>query len=248
MPDVVEFLGDLGLIQYREAFLENAVDYDLLPELSDADLRELGVRALGHRRRILTAAARIGAAVTEETEGAGRAQKRQLTLMFADLADSTQLSNTLELEAYREVMRAYQDAATQTIEAYGGYVAKYLGDGVLAYFGYPQSHENDAERAIRAGRSLVERVSDIDTEYSGPRLKVRIGIETGPVVVGDIIGEAAAQEHAVVGETPNLASRLQSLAEPDTVVVGPVARRLAGSAATFHVTGAKVRAGEGWVR
>ena len=190
VPDVALFLDELGLSQYRQAFLENAVDYELLPELSDADLRELGVEALGHRRRILTAAARIAGDIAENAEVASRAQRRQLTLMFADLADSTRLSSTIDLEAYREVIRAYQDTATQMIEAHGGYVAKYLGDGILAYFGYPQSHENDAERAIRAGRALVERVSQIDTGTSGPRLRVRIGIETGPVVVGEIIGEA----------------------------------------------------------
>lgn len=233
MPDVTKFLDELGLSQYRQAFLENAVDHDLLPVLSDADLRELGVAALGHRKRILTAAARI----TETAEVESRAQRRQLTLMFADLADSTRLSNTIDLEAYREVIRAYQDGATKVIEAYGGYVAKYLGDGILAYFGYPQSHENDAERAIRAGCALVERVPEIDTGTSGLRLRVRIGIETGPVVVGEIIGEATAQEHAVVGETPNLAARLQSIAEPDTVVTGPVTRRLAMGAGTFHSLG-----------
>lgn len=237
MPDAAQFLDELGLSQYHKAFLDNAIGYGLLPQLSDADLRELGVDALGHRKRILTAAARIAGGIDGEEEIASRAQRRQLTLMFADLADSTRLSATIELEAYREIIRAYQDAATQAIEAHGGYVAKYLGDGVLAYFGYPQSHENDAERAIRAGHTLVNRISQIGTNVGGQRLSVRIGIETGPVVVGDIVGEAAAQEHAVVGETPNLAARLQSVAEANTVVVGPATRRLADGAATFHPLG-----------
>jgi len=135
------------------------------------------------------------------------------------------------------LIRAYQDTASQAIEAHGGYVAKYIGDGVLAYFGYPRSHEDDAERAIRAGKALIEQVSGLGAGVPGRRLSVRVGIETGPVVVGEIIGEASAQEHSVVGKTPNLAARLQAMAEPNTVVVGPVARRLAGVAATFEALG-----------
>jgi class 3 adenylate cyclase len=237
VPDVAQFLDELRLSQYCAAFQDNAVDYALLPELSDADLRELGVGALGHRKMILRAAARIVSGTVVEAEPESRAQRRQLTLMFADLADSTQLSDHLELEAYNEVIRSYQDTAKQAIEAHGGYVAKYIGDGVLAYFGYPKSHEDDAERAIRAGRALIEQVSGLDASVPGKRLSVRVGIETGPVVVGEIIGEASAQEHAVVGKTPNLAARLQALAEPDTVVVGPVTYRLASAAAIFQALG-----------
>jgi class 3 adenylate cyclase/tetratricopeptide (TPR) repeat protein len=237
VSDVAQFLDELGLSQYCPAFLENAVGYELLADLSDSDLRELGVEALGHRKMILRAAAEIASRKAEEAEPENRAQRRQLTLMFADLADSTQLSDHLELEAYNEIIRAYQDTATQAIEAHGGYVAKYIGDGVLAYFGYPKSHEDDTERAIRAGKALIEQVSRLDAGAPGGRLGVRVGIETGPVVVGEIIGEASAQEHAVVGKTPNLAARLQAMAEPNTVVVGPVAHRLAGVAATFHALG-----------
>lgn len=245
MSDVARFLDELGLSQYCRAFLDNAVDYDLLGELTDADLRELGVEALGHRKRILQAAARLAGAAAPEpaSEPAPdpashpRAQRRQLTLMFADLVDSTRLSASLELEVYRKVIRAYQEAATAVIEANGGYVANYVGDGVLAYFGYPQSHEDDAARAIRAGLALVARVSGIDRGFEQQRLAVRVGIETGPVVVGELIGQAAAQENAVVGSTPNLAARLQAIAEPNSVVVGPTAHRLAHDAATFHALG-----------
>ncbi len=237
MSDVAQFLDELELSQYCPAFLDNAVGYELLPDLSDTDLRELGVEALGHRKMILRAAARIASGNTGEAEPESRAQRRQLTLMFVDLVGSTQLSGHLELEAYNEIIRAYQDTATQAIEAHGGYVAKYVGDGVLAYFGYPKSHEDDAERAIRAGKALIEQVSELDAGVPGTRLSVRVGIETGPVVVGEIIGEASAKEHAVVGKTPNLAARLQAMAEPNTVVVGPVSHRLAGVAATFHALG-----------
>ncbi len=235
--DVAQFLDELGMSQYLKAFVENAIDEDLLPELSDDDLRELGIEALGHRKRILRAAARMANHGIEAAEPGGRAQRRQLTLMFVDLVGSTELSDNLELEAFNEIIRDYQETAKQAIEAHGGYVAKYIGDGVLAYFGYPQSHEDDAERAIRAGRALIDDVSELDPRIPEQRLCVRIGIETGPVVVGEIIGDAGAREHAVVGKTANLAARLQALAEPNAVVVGPMAHRLARATATFQALG-----------
>lgn len=239
MSDVARFLDELGLSQYRQAFVENAVDYTLLSELTDADLRELGVAAIGHRKRILQAAGRIVTSTAGQAPRESRAQRRQLTLVFADLADSTRLSASLDLEAFRGVIRSYQEAATAVIEGHGGYVAKYVGDGLLAYFGYPQSHENDAERAIRAGLALVERISAIESGDGAARLGVRVGIETGPVVVGEIIGQASAQENTVVGTTPNLAARLQSVAEPNSVVVGPISHKLAAGGATFHALGEK---------
>jgi len=236
VTDLARFLEDLGLSEYRQSFLENEIGYDLLSSLTDADLRELGVKALGHRKRILQAAARLPDHGEAAKAAEGRAQRRQLTLMFADLVDSTELAARMDLEAYRETIRGYQAAAAAAIETQGGYVAKYSGDGVLAYFGYPRSHEDDAARAIRAGRDLVERVARIKV-HGGIRLGVRIGIETGPVVVGEIIGQGSAQEHTVVGSTPNLAARLQAAAEPDTIAVGPVAHRLAVGAATFRALG-----------
>jgi class 3 adenylate cyclase len=235
--DVAQFLDQLGLSQYEQAFIENAVDYEMLPELSDPDLRELGVQALGHRKKIRQAAAKIAGADSDAVLSESRAQRRQLTLMFADLVDSTRLSDQLDLESYNEVIRTYQDTAKDAIEAHDGYVAKYIGDGVLAYFGYPKSHEDDAERAIRAGMALLDQISRLSIGAPDGRLSVRVGIETGPVVVGEIIGKDSAQEHAVVGKTPNLAARLQALAAPNTVVVGSVTQRLAGSGVTFHALG-----------
>ena len=143
--------------------------------------------------------------------------------MFADLVDSTELAQKLDPEELRGIILAYQDAATAAIERFGGYVARYMGDGLLAYFGYPQAHEDDAERAVRAGLGVVNSVCELDT---GTELAVRIGIATGAVVVGDLIGEGAAQESAVVGETPNLAARLQGIAEPNSVVLADSTRRL----------------------
>jgi len=235
--DVAQFLDQLGLPEYKQAFIENAVDYEMLPELNDPDLRELGVQALGHRKKIRQAAANIARGDDDGILSQSRAQRRQLTLMFADLADSTRLSDHLDLETYNEVIRTFQNTAKDAIEAHDGYVAKYIGDGVLAYFGYPKSHEDDAERAIRAGMALLDQISRLSNVAAGGRLSVRVGIETGPVVVGEIIGTDSAQEHAVVGKTPNLAARLQELAAPNTVVVGSVTHRLASAGVTFHALG-----------
>ncbi len=173
---------------------------------------------------------------------AGRAERRQLTVMFCDLAGSTELSERLDPEDLRELERAYQDVCTQAVTHFDGFVARYMGDGILAYFGYPQAHENDAERAVRAGLSVVEAVARLDGDLGrrrGVRLEVRVGIATGPVVVGDLIGEGAAQESAVVGETPNLAARLQTAAEPGAVVVAQETRRLLGRVFELESLGEK---------
>ncbi|WP_298856212.1 adenylate/guanylate cyclase domain-containing protein, partial [uncultured Ruegeria sp.] len=134
--------------------------------------------------------------------------------MFADLVDSTALSTQITLEDYHAHIRSFQNAAKSTVEQYGGYVAKYFGDGVLAYFGYPQSHEDDADRAIRAGWELVKLVSDLPGSPEGISVAARVGIETGPVVIGEVVGEGTASEHSALGSTPNLAARLQSVAPP----------------------------------
>ena len=147
--------------------------------------------------------------------------------MFCDLVGSTALSARLDPEDMREIMSAYHHRCAEVIGKSGGFVAKYMGDGVLAYFGYPQAHEDDAERAVRCGLALVDAASRLPTSH-GATLQVRIGIATGVVVVGDLIGEGAAQEQGVVGETPNLAARLQTLAEPGQVVIAPSTRRLTG--------------------
>jgi class 3 adenylate cyclase len=202
--------------------------------LTDQDLKDIGV-LLGHRRRMLAAIAELAGAVpatlqpTAETEPKSNAaaERRQLTVMFCDLVGSTALSARLDPEDLRGIIGAYHRCCTELIEHNGGFVAKYMGDGVLAYFGYPQAHEHDAERAIRAGLSLVEAVPKLATNAGSP-LQVRIGIATGLVVVGDLIGAGAAQEQAVVGETPNLAARLQAMAQPGAVVIASSTRTLTG--------------------
>src|SRR5215471_8222414 len=173
---------------------------------------------------------------------AGSAERRQLTVMFCDLAGSTALSARLDPEDMRDIMSAYHHRCTEVIGRSGGFVAKYMGDGVLAYFGYPQAHEDDAERAVRCGLALVDPAFRLPTSH-GATLQVRIGIATGVVVVGDLIGEGAAQEQGVVGETPNLAARLQTLAEPGQVVIAPSTRRLTGGLFEYRDLGQVVLKG-----
>ncbi len=225
MQQIADWLNTLGLGQYAQRFAENDIDPSVLRDLTDDDLEKIGV-SLGHRRKILRAIAdsiRLdrGARLLLEAE------KRQLTVMFADLVGSTALSTRLDPEDLREIIGAYHRCCAEQIEKSGGFVARYMGDGVLAYFGYPGADEDDAERAVCAGLALAAAVAGLD---AGPeaRLRVRIGIATGLVIVGDLIGKGASQEHEVVGETPNLASRLQALAEPDTVVIDGTTRRLVG--------------------
>ena len=155
-----------------------------------------------------------------------RAERRQVTVMFSDLVGSTALSARMDPEDLREVISAYQKCVAETVQRFGGFVAKYMGDGVLVYFGYPQAHEDDAERAVRAGLELVAAVGSLKTHAA---LQTRVGIATGLVVVGDLIGSGASQEQAIVGETPNLAARLQGIAEPNSVVIAESTRRLVGN-------------------
>jgi class 3 adenylate cyclase/tetratricopeptide (TPR) repeat protein len=236
-----QWLQRLGLGQYLALFAENQLDLDVLSDLTEQDLKDLGI-PLGDRKRLQKAIAALsGDSGTAVHAGeASRAapprdggERRQLTVMFCDLADSTALSARLDPEDLREVIRAFQEACAKVIARYGGYLAKYLGDGVLVYFGYPQAHENDAERAVRTGLGVVEAITAIamsNIALRGLELAVRVGINTGPVVVGDIIGEGPAEETSVVGETPNVAARLQALARPNQVVVGPLTRALIGEA------------------
>jgi class 3 adenylate cyclase/predicted ATPase len=235
MSSVAEWLATLGLSEYTDRFAENDIDISVLHLLTDHDLKEIGV-SLGHRRKMVAAIAELeGAAArataqsaaTPEPKRQDEAERRQLSVMFCDLVGSTSLSTQLDPEDLRAVIGSYHRCCTELIEQKGGFVAKYMGDGVLAYFGYPHAHEHDAERAVQAGLTLVETVPKLDTTADVP-LQVRIGIATGLVVVGDLIGKGAAQEQAVVGETPNLAARLQALAEPGTVVISSTTRRLTG--------------------
>jgi class 3 adenylate cyclase len=214
MQPIVQWLEALGLGQYGEAFVRADIDAAVLPDLSEADLAQLGV-TLGHRKRLLRAIASLsepGATrpgVPAPPAGAA-AERRQLTVLFSDLVGSTALASRLDPVDLRGVIGAYHRCVAAAVRRFDGFVAKYMGDGVLAYFGYPSAHEDDAERAVRAGLAVVEAVHGI---AAADPLEVRIGIATGVVVVGDLVGEGEAQE--VVGETPNLAARLQALALPD---------------------------------
>jgi len=232
--DVAEWLRGLGLEQYAPAFVTNDVDPEVLPELTADDLIGLGVTSIGHRRKLLAAIAALrGDAAHAATEAApaatpapSEAERRQLTVMFCDLVGSTPLSTRFDPEDLREIVGAYHRCVTDTVGRFGGFVAKYMGDGVLVYFGYPEAHEDDAERAARAGLAVIDAVGGLATREP---LNVRIGIATGLVVVGDLIGAGAAQERGVVGETPNLAARLQALARPGTLVVADGTRRQIGT-------------------
>jgi class 3 adenylate cyclase len=228
--DIGAWLRNLGLERYEPAFRENEIDVEVLPELTEGDLEKLGL-PLGPRRKLLKALAALRADETESqnTSAAAlprEAERRQLTVMFVDLVGSTALSGELDPEDMSAVIRAYQDAVAGEITRFEGHIAKYMGDGVLVYFGWPQAHEDDAERAVRAGLALVRAVAGL-VAASHP-LAARIGIATGLVMVGELIGEGVAKEQTVVGETPNLAARLQALGAPGAVVISQTTRRLVG--------------------
>jgi class 3 adenylate cyclase/tetratricopeptide (TPR) repeat protein len=225
--NAAEWLNTLGLGQYAQRFAEHDIDANALRDLTDADLEKIGV-TLGHRKRVLRAIAELDkAAMSAESVLPDEAQRRHLTVMFCDLVGSTALAARLDPEDMQELLRGYQSNVEDVVRRFGGYISRFLGDGVLVYFGYPQAHEDGAERAIRAGLSLVRSIGQLNTAKREP-LNVRIGIATGLVVVGDLIGSGEAQERGVVGETPNLAARLQSLAEAGAVVVADGTRRLVG--------------------
>ena len=248
--DITRWLGGLGLEQYQHAFSEGDVDAAVLPHLTADDLIALGVTSIGHRRKLLAAIAALRPAtqsapdiavagtmrVSSSRTAIAGAERRQLTVMFCDLVGSTALSSRLDPEDLREVISAYQSCVAGVISRHHGFVAKYMGDGVLVYFGYPRAHEDDAERAVRAALSIIDAVGRLDVQLT--KLQARVGIATGLVVVGDLIGEGSAQEQSVVGETPNLAARLQALAEPDAVVIAAGTRRLVGDLFEYRDLGA----------
>ena len=238
----MDWLKTLGMSEYAERFAESDIDTSVLCELTDQDLKELGV-SLGHRRKMLRAIAELVAVPPTQRQPAltepkpkETAERRQVTVMFSDLVGSTALSARMDPEDLREIISAYQKCVAETVRRFGGFVAKYLGDGVLVYFGYPEAHEDDAERAVRAGLELVGAVSAL--KPNAP-LQTRVGIATGLVVVGDLIGSGEAQERGIVGETPNLAARLQGIAEPNTVVIAESTRKLLGSLFEFEALDAK---------
>jgi class 3 adenylate cyclase len=230
MQAIADWLEKLGLGQYAQRFAENDISFSVLSDLTDQDLKEIGV-SLGHRRQLLRAIAELNGVEKSAPKSAPSAaapvvpheaaERRQVTVMFSDLVGSTALSARMDPEDLREVISAYQKCVAETVRRFGGFIAKYMGDGVLVYFGYPQAHEDDAERAVRAGLELVAVVGGLKSPVS---LQTRVGIATGWIVVGDLIGSGAAQEQTVVGETPNLAGRLQGIAEPNTVVIAESTR------------------------
>jgi class 3 adenylate cyclase len=237
--DIGGWLRGLGLERYEAAFRDNDVDAGVLPELTAEDLIGLGVVSIGHRRKLLAAIAGLrggndagsdAPATLRQPErltiSAG-AERRQLTVMFCDLVGSTALSARLDPEDLREVIGTYHRSIAETVAPFAGFVAKYMGDGALVYFGYPRAHEHDAERAVRAALALIAAASQVDV--TGERLQLRVGIATGIAVVGDLIGSGAAQEEAVIGDTPNLAARLQALASPNTCIIADSTRRLVGA-------------------
>ena len=244
--DVSGWLRKLGLERYEQAFRENNVDLDILPKLTADDVKDLGVTLVGDRRKLLRAIAELNGVSKETATPSPEApatvapeetgERRQVTVMFSDLVGSTALSARMDPEDLREVISAYHKCIAEIVGRFGGFVAKYMGDGVLVYFGYPHAHEDDAERAIRAGLESVAAVAALKGPVS---LQTRVGIATGMVVVGDLIGSGAAQERGIIGETPNLAARLQGIAEPNRVAIAENTRRLLGNLFEFEDLGAQ---------
>jgi class 3 adenylate cyclase/tetratricopeptide (TPR) repeat protein len=243
------WLRGIGLAQYAEMFRANDIDIELLGRLTNDDLKELGVASFGHRKKLLEAIAAL-AAVPEaaspipltatESKTHDTAERRQVTVMFSDLVGSTALSARMDPEDLRDVISAYQKCVTETVRRFGGFVAKYMGDGVLVYFGYPEAHEDDAERAVRAGLELIAAVGGLKTRAS---LQTRTGIATGLVIVGDLIGSGESQERGIVGETPNLAARMEALAAPANLIIAASTRQQIGELFDLEALGPQPLAG-----
>jgi class 3 adenylate cyclase/predicted ATPase len=244
VPEIADWLERLGLAQYAQRFADNEIDVSVLPHLTDQDLKDIGI-PLGHRRKLLAAASEPVAVAQSTAEpvtastapkALDAAERRQVTVMFADLVGSTELSACMDPEDLRDIISTYQKCVTERVRRFDGFVAKYMGDGVLAYFGYPQAHEDDAERAVRAGLEVIAGLAALEEPVV---LQVRVGIATGLVVVGDLIGAGEAQERGIIGETPNLAARLQAIAGPNMVVIAEGTRRLLGNLFELQDLGAK---------
>ena len=245
--DTRQWLEDIGLGEYADEFEENRIGLTHLPDLTEDDLKELGVAAMGDRKSFMLAIKNPGDieiaplrndSLTTAEHRSSDAERRQLTVMFCDLVGSTQSSQQLDPEDLREVIGAFQEACTSATARYDGYIARYMGDGILIYFGYPQAYEDNAERAVRAGIGIIEAVERLKTRADSA-LEVRVGIATGDVVVGDIIGEGASEEHAVLGDTPNLAARLQGVAEAGQILIGATTQQLIGNAFDLDDLGPK---------
>jgi class 3 adenylate cyclase/tetratricopeptide (TPR) repeat protein len=243
MQQIADWLKELGISEYTQRFVENDIDVSVLPHLTDQDLKELGV-SLGHRRKMLAAIAELAGSAgwssprpaLIEPKRQDTAERRQVTVMFSDLVGSTALAARMDPEDLREVIAIYHKCAAEMVRGFGGFVSQYLGDGVLVYFGYPQAHEDDAERAVRAGLDLIAAVEGLKTRVS---LQTRVGIATGLVVVGDLVDAGGSQERGIIGETPNLAARLQGVAEPNMLVIAEGTRKLLGNLFELEDLGAK---------
>ncbi len=251
--NVTDWLRSLGLEQYADAFRDNDLDGEVLPNVNADDLIAVGITSIGHRRKLLAAITALKAEVVPavgtgaaagpvpilspiSTVRSDDAERRQLTVMFCDLVGSTTLSARLDPEELRNVIGAFQKTCASAVSVFGGSIAKYMGDGALVYFGYPEAHEDDAERAVHAGLALLDAMAALQLTVP-VRPQVRVGIATGLVVVGELIGEGAAQERVAVGDTLSLAARIQAAASPDTVVVGELTYRLAGAAFSYKDLG-----------
>src|SRR5215471_792830 len=232
MTDLQQWLEKIGLAQYADVFVKNDIDLEILPEMSEQDLEALGV-SLGHRKKLIKAISearlsrRFVEAESPTRTANARAERRHLTVLLCDLVGSTALSARLDPEDLRRILHEFQRSCCDVIRRYEGHIARFMGDGVLAYFGFPTAHEDDAERAVKAALDIVESVTGLAVPLP-EKLEVRIGIASGLVVVGDLIGEGPAREFALVGDAPNLAARLQALAEPNQILVAPRTRHLLG--------------------
>lgn len=234
MQQVADWLEQIGMRQYIECFRAQDIEFSILGDLTDQDLDKIGVTSLGHRRKLLRAIADLksvpavaaGLAPPAATALGDSGERRQVTVFFSDLVGSTALSARMDPEDLRELISTYQKCVSEIVGRFRGFVARYLGDGILVYFGYPNAHEDDAEQAVRAGLDVIEAISALKTPTS---LQARVGIATGLVIVGDLIGAGEAHERGIVGETPNLAARLQGIAEPNTVIIGESTRKLLGN-------------------
>jgi class 3 adenylate cyclase len=248
MNNLRDWLREHKLEQYAETFEANDIDLDILSELTDSDLERLGV-SLGNRRRLLRTISGDARSVAQpgpqaapaptprsNRDGTGDAERRQVTVMFCDLVGSTALSGAVDPELLGALIRHYQDATAGVIARFDGFLAKFMGDGVLAYFGFPRAHEDAAERAVHAALAIIVDVGRL-SRPDGERLQARIGIATGLVVVGEIVGSGVAQERTIIGETPNLAARLQALAEPDTILISDATQHLLGNLFEIELTG-----------
>jgi class 3 adenylate cyclase/predicted ATPase len=246
MQQIADWLTQLGMPEHIQRFTDNDIDFSVLGDLTDQDLEKIGVTSLGHRRKLLSAishfkdapAAAVAAEPSATPRAADVAERRQVTVMFSDLVGSTELSARMDPEDLRELISVYQKCVAEAVQRFGGFVARYMGDGVLVYFGYPEAHEDDAEQAVRAGLEVIASVTALALKTPA-LLQTRIGIATGLVVVGDLIGSGEAQERAVVGKTPNIAARLQGIAEPNSVVISEATRSLLGNLFELKDLGAR---------